>query len=796
MELICDFFWRRVAQQAKVDDRPFSADEKIDLKLLSAFVSDSRDLVARQASLADRVLEELASNSSSASTSHLRLSTRLTQTEETALGQLPVLVDDFLRTKIPARTGNNHDRDVGINSATATSDTSETDRLGEDEVSGPVEQPLLSRFDWEIFIGSSISQPTRSKKSAAAVKREDMNPLGQALEKLAIVLLEIEVLYALNQLRRNPQLAADRLKQRRVGKFKGKDFHPTVGRAGRCVVTKEGEAVVVEAIQYCQNLAGGGGNIKSGSTSVGTANRGRAGSEMCAAPEAEEGVNGTGIIPPPPDEVVSQFAEMQQLHSSCTWDQEQGILVARMMKPGEPKTSSPASSSTSSTVLINPHQGQILPHPTLFLSASDHAADLGVTGLASHTSSDKITKVQDRITRYSNWRYKVGECLWYGTLPESGYAMIEDLIVDDGVPSRGHRLGIFDPAYFFAGIAITLHKTFGYCCALNFANAAFPVEDTALLQKRIASGPLVLHDNVNSKRGMGKTITTPGGSTTVQRGGGPGNTNREPKVQTQWGKLGTCAKCKEPIHGGAVIEQGNLKWHKECFTCSECERNLVGVRYFTEKQNLYCEGCHLQLFGKTCFGCKEKIQGTVMTAAGQTWHPLCFKCSECEKPLKGKAYQTLDESVAGPGKALCGECAEEKAQEEAARQNQKQLAGGGGGPRGGPPKAKAKTGSTSSAVSGRTVVAGRKGPGAAGAFGHHFEQEELSSAALDSMTLQMGSISGSKATTGVSSGKSAGGNKAGGAPSAPPKAKPKAKPNMTQAKRTVDTMNIGYGDLL
>ena len=51
-----------------------------------------------------------------------------------------------------------------------------------------------------------------------------------------------------------------------------------------------------------------------------------------------------------------------------------------------------------------------------------------------------------RCKRYGAWKKATGECLWYGRDGPwlSGEQVVDDLIIDDGVANRGHRLGIFD----------------------------------------------------------------------------------------------------------------------------------------------------------------------------------------------------------------------------------------------------------------------------------------------------------------------------------------------------------------
>ena len=79
--------------------------------------------------------------------------------------------------------------------------------------------------------------------------------------------------------------------------------------------------------------------------------------------------------------------------------------------------------------------------PRLNAAATDHALDIGRSGSTAHEGADDSTP-QQRIERHGEWSGALGENLSFGCA--SAERVVLQLLVDDGVPSRGHRANILN----------------------------------------------------------------------------------------------------------------------------------------------------------------------------------------------------------------------------------------------------------------------------------------------------------------------------------------------------------------
>jgi uncharacterized protein YkwD len=109
----------------------------------------------------------------------------------------------------------------------------------------------------------------------------------------------------------------------------------------------------------------------------------------------------------------------------------------------------------------------LLPAKGLFFAAKDHANDTGPKGIAGHTGSDGSSAGQ-RINRYGEWNRGAGENISYGY--NVGRDIVVQLLIDDGVPNRGHRNNILNKSFEYVGVAIGSHSIFTYLCVIDYAN--------------------------------------------------------------------------------------------------------------------------------------------------------------------------------------------------------------------------------------------------------------------------------------------------------------------------------------
>lgn len=106
------------------------------------------------------------------------------------------------------------------------------------------------------------------------------------------------------------------------------------------------------------------------------------------------------------------------------------------------------------------------PSRGLSMAARDHVEDQGETASTGHDGSDGSSPF-DRMERYGAWLKTAGENIDYGN--QNARRIVLSLLIDDGVPSRGHRANILNPDFKAVGIACGPHKRYRYMCVMDLA---------------------------------------------------------------------------------------------------------------------------------------------------------------------------------------------------------------------------------------------------------------------------------------------------------------------------------------
>ncbi|WP_174273524.1 CAP domain-containing protein [Sphingomonas bacterium] len=106
------------------------------------------------------------------------------------------------------------------------------------------------------------------------------------------------------------------------------------------------------------------------------------------------------------------------------------------------------------------------PSETLRLAAADHVAEQSRTGKTGHFGADG-SGPSDRTLKHGGGK-QVAEVIAYGAVDAED--VIRQLIIDDGVSDRGHRILMFADHLRYAGVACGPHPEFGTMCVIDMGD--------------------------------------------------------------------------------------------------------------------------------------------------------------------------------------------------------------------------------------------------------------------------------------------------------------------------------------
>lgn len=97
-----------------------------------------------------------------------------------------------------------------------------------------------------------------------------------------------------------------------------------------------------------------------------------------------------------------------------------------------------------------------------------HAWDIGPRGILDHTGADG-SRLSTRLDRQGTWQGVIAENI--STLEEDARKVVIQLLVDDGVPGRGHRHNLFNPDLHQAGVGSAPHRNYRVVTVIDFADS-------------------------------------------------------------------------------------------------------------------------------------------------------------------------------------------------------------------------------------------------------------------------------------------------------------------------------------
>jgi len=106
------------------------------------------------------------------------------------------------------------------------------------------------------------------------------------------------------------------------------------------------------------------------------------------------------------------------------------------------------------------------PDDRLAAAAQAHTNAQGPRGDLGHGAPGSLGQ---RLQRNGLWAGLAAEDISYGH--DTARDVVRQLIIDSGVPNRGHRNNIFGRAYQLAGVGCGAHRVYGSMCVIDFAGA-------------------------------------------------------------------------------------------------------------------------------------------------------------------------------------------------------------------------------------------------------------------------------------------------------------------------------------
>jgi hypothetical protein len=159
---------------------------------------------------------------------------------------------------------------------------------------------------------------------------------------------------------------------------------------------------------------------------------------------------------------------LDEINFARTEPQAYGRLLARDAY-ASPAASDPAALREALDFLARQApEPPLQPNTVLASAALSHADFQARSGAIGHSGPGGET-LGERLRSHGAFAMLMGENIAYGY--GDARRVVQQLIVDSGVPGRGHRANIFTAAYREAGVGCGPHPTYRVMCVIDFSGS-------------------------------------------------------------------------------------------------------------------------------------------------------------------------------------------------------------------------------------------------------------------------------------------------------------------------------------
>lgn len=111
--------------------------------------------------------------------------------------------------------------------------------------------------------------------------------------------------------------------------------------------------------------------------------------------------------------------------------------------------------------------------------------------------------------------------------------------------------------------------------------------------------------------------------------------NSQRQLSTMISDAPKCVRCSLKIYDHTLVSFSEQFWHKSCFRCMICHRELNDA-CFSNGKELYCTEDFSRIYRSECAGCSKNLSPSdiVRRVFGSLYHETCFKCTLCDRAVE------------------------------------------------------------------------------------------------------------------------------------------------------------------